>query len=174
MYAPVGTPVICSYTTLAYADYSSFFFAPIFFGILPIVIPAVFGILTHRNLRLFLQRVSRIERQLTRMLLLQLIALTFASIPYAIYYFYAAATRRLTKSSLRLAQENLFMTIIRNFFYINHVYSFYIFIISSNEIRNILKRLILRFICQQSTATTTATIQIIALREKYTRYETSY
>jgi ABC-type antimicrobial peptide transport system permease subunit len=44
--------------------------------------------------------------------LLQLIALTLASIPYAIFYFYAAVTRRLTKISLRLAQENLFMTII--------------------------------------------------------------
>lgn len=149
MFAPVGTPPVCSYVTFGYADYASFFFFPIFFGLLPIVIPAFFGILTYRNLGSFLQRTSRIERQLTRILLLQLMALTLASIPYAIYYFYVAATRRLTKSSLRSAQENLFMAIIRNFFYINHAYSFYIFILSSAEIRIIFKRLILRLICQQ-------------------------
>ncbi len=149
MSAPVGTPTSCGYTTTSYADYSNFFFSPIFFGILPIIIPALFGILTYRNLRSFLHRISRTERQLTRILLLQLIALTFASVPYAIYYFYVAATHSITKNSLRLAQENLFMTIMRNFFFINHTYSFYIFIISSSDIRNIFKRLILRCIGQQ-------------------------
>jgi hypothetical protein len=92
IFTPVGTPAVCSYTTFGYQLF--------------------FGILTYRNLCSFLRRVSRVERQLTRMLLLQLIALTLASIPYAIFYFYAAVTRRLTKISLRLAQENLFMTII--------------------------------------------------------------
>lgn len=90
------------------------------------------------------------------MLLLQLIALTLASIPYAIYYFYVAATRRLTKSSLRSAEENLSMTIIRKFFYVNHAYSFYIFLISSSEIRIIFKRLVLRLICRQVIVLTAA------------------
>lgn len=55
-----------------------------------------------------------------------------------------ASTRCLIKNSLRIAQENLWMSIIRNLFYIHYAYSFYIFAISSSEIRKTLKRLILR------------------------------
>jgi hypothetical protein len=154
MTAPVGTPAVCSYVNLSYADFFSFFFAPIVFGVLPIVIPAIFGILTCRNIRLFLRRVSRIEQQLTRMLLLQLMSLSIGSIPYAVYYFYVASTRRMIKSTLRIAEENLYMAITRNFFQVNFVYSFYIFLISSGEIRRICKNLILRFIHRQQIAPT--------------------
>ncbi|UJR12077.1 hypothetical protein I4U23_016255 [Adineta vaga] len=128
----VGTPKSCGFATLAYADYASFFFFPVIFGILPVIIPIIFGLLTYRNVRL----------------------LQHPSIPYAIYYLYMAITRRLIKDSLRIAQENVAMSIIRNLFYINYCYSFYIFVISSNEIRKTLKRLILRIFLQQQNEIT--------------------
>jgi hypothetical protein len=155
MVAPVGTPAVCTYITLSYADYYSYFFFPIVYGFLPVVIPTIFGILTYLNIHSLVRRISRLEQQLTRMLLLQLIALAITSIPYTALTFYLAATRRWTKSSLRLAQENVYATLIRNFFQVNYVYSFYIFLFASSEIQNILKKVILRFIhCNQVTPNT--------------------
>lgn len=146
MYLPRAAPPACTFTTIVFAEYYNLFFSPMVFCILPIVVPVTFGLFTYRNIRLFTNRTNRIERQLTRMILLQLVVVSIVSIPYAIFTFYNAATLHLPKDSLRLAQEYLYSTVTRNFFQVHYVDSFYIFYITSNEIRNILKRYFARII----------------------------
>lgn len=65
----VETPKNCGFATLAYANYASFFFFPVIFGILSVIISVIFGILTYRNVHLLQQRLSRLEGQFTRMIL---------------------------------------------------------------------------------------------------------
>ncbi|CAF1367143.1 unnamed protein product [Adineta ricciae] len=156
IYSPTATSSACTFKTTAFADYYNFFFAPMVFCALPIVIPVIFGILTYRNIRLLTNRVHRIEQQLTKMLLLHFIITSVVSIPYAIFTFYNAATLRMQKDSLRLAQEYLYSTITRNFFQVHYADTFYIFFISSSEIRETLKKNLLQMICRTRIVPVTA------------------
>jgi hypothetical protein len=74
------------------------------------------------------------------MVILQAVANSVSSIPYGIQFFYAAITLNLTKDKYRLAQENLFVHITRLSYYINFISAFYIYYISSQQIRSIIKR----------------------------------
>ncbi|UJR35437.1 hypothetical protein I4U23_028194 [Adineta vaga] len=109
-------PRSCGFIKPSYADYGSFFFFPVIFGISPVIIPLLFVILNYKNVCTVQTRLNRFEKQFTRMIILQLIALILASIPYAIYYLYMGFTRRLIKDSLRLAQENIASIIVRHLF----------------------------------------------------------
>jgi hypothetical protein len=73
------------------------------------------------------------------MIILQALANSISSIPYGIQFVYAAITLNLTKDKYRLAQENLFLQITRLSYYINFISAFYIYYISSQQIRSVIK-----------------------------------
>ncbi|CAF0873700.1 unnamed protein product [Didymodactylos carnosus] len=140
----------CGSISTAFSFYVSYFLSFIQFAVLPIILPVYFGVRTYKNLR---QRTApvvraitvqhgisirqRIENQLTTMLLLQICAATLFSAPYAAQLIYSNITMYVAKDLLRMAQENLFDTIVRLLLYLNNACRFYIYFISSREIRKI-------------------------------------
>ena len=80
------------------------------------------------------------------MIILQALMNSLSSIPYGVQFFYAAITLNSVKDRHRLAEEHLFLQITRLSYYINFISSFYIYIISSEQIRLIIRN---RF-CQQN------------------------
>jgi predicted nucleotide-binding protein (sugar kinase/HSP70/actin superfamily) len=73
------------------------------------------------------------------MIILQALTNSISSIPYGIQYLYSAITLHLAKDEYRLAQEHLFLQISRLSYYINFISAFYIYYISSQQIRSIIK-----------------------------------
>ncbi|CAF1249866.1 unnamed protein product [Didymodactylos carnosus] len=140
----------CSITSTAFSYYLSYFLNLFQFAVLPIILPVYFGVRTYKNLR---QRTApvvraitgqggisirqRIENQLTTMLLLQMCTATLFVTPNAVQVIYSSITMYVEKDLLRMAQENLFTTIVRLLLYLNNACRFYIYFISSREIRKI-------------------------------------
>ncbi|CAF1281172.1 unnamed protein product [Didymodactylos carnosus] len=140
----------CSSISTAFSFYVSYFLNFIQFAVLSIILPVYFGVRTYKNLHqrtapvvrvITVQRGisirQRIENQLTRMLLLQICAATLFTAPYAVQLIYSNITAYVEKDLLRLAQENLFTTITRLAVYLSNASRFYIYFISSREIRKI-------------------------------------
>jgi len=73
------------------------------------------------------------------MIILQALTNSISSIPYGIQCLYAAITLHSEKDKYRLAQEHLFAQISRLSYYINFITAFYIYYISSQQIRSIVK-----------------------------------
>ena len=73
------------------------------------------------------------------MIILQALANSVSSIPYGIQFVYAVMTLNLAKDKYRLAQENLFLHLTRLSYFINFISAFYIYYISSQYIRSIIK-----------------------------------
>ncbi|CAF1593529.1 unnamed protein product, partial [Didymodactylos carnosus] len=140
----------CSTISTAFLYYLSYFQNLIQFAVLPIILSVYFGVRTYKNLH---QRTApvvraitgrggisirqRIENQLTTMFLLQMCTETLFVTPNLVQLIYSSITMYVEKDLLRLAQENLFTTIARLTTYVNHASRFYIYLISSREIRRI-------------------------------------
>ncbi len=73
------------------------------------------------------------------MIILQALTNSISSIPYGIQFFYAAITLNSSKDKYRIAQEHLFLQITRLSYYINFISAFYIYYISSQQIRSMVK-----------------------------------
>jgi hypothetical protein len=73
------------------------------------------------------------------MIILQALTNSISSIPYGIQFFYAVITLNSPKDNYRTAQENLFVHITRLSYYINFISAFYIYYISSQQIRSMIK-----------------------------------
>lgn len=73
------------------------------------------------------------------MILLQALMNSISSIPYGIQFFYAAITLNWKKDRRRLAEEHFVLQMTRLSYYVNFVSSFYIFYISSEQIRQIVR-----------------------------------
>jgi len=73
------------------------------------------------------------------MIILQALTNSISSIPYGIQFLYAAITLNSPKDEYRTAQENLFSHITRLSYYINFISAFYIYYISSQQIRSMIK-----------------------------------
>ena len=73
--------------------YSSTFFYPVLYGLLPIVVASFFSFLAFRNVRHIVRRQvpilrRRLDRQMTAMVLTRVVAFVITSLPYPIYRIY--------------------------------------------------------------------------------------
>ncbi|CAF0732455.1 unnamed protein product [Adineta steineri] len=144
---PIGpTRVTCTIAKKAYFDYFAYFVNPVLYFSLPLIIIITLAIKTHKNLRLMnkTKRIKRLERQMASMIILQAITNSISSIPYGIQFFYSVITFTSEKDEYRRAQENLFLQITRLSYYINFISAFYIYYVSSKQIRSTIRRTILR------------------------------
>jgi hypothetical protein len=102
---------MCVSTSFAYAIYYSIYSVGLF-SVIPVLVMAVFGYLTYRNIRLtrVLAR-QQADRQLTRMILIQLALVVICLVPYGINYTYYLITSNVSKSENRLNIENFVSTV---------------------------------------------------------------
>ncbi|CAF1074133.1 unnamed protein product [Adineta ricciae] len=141
---PMGTPLrlVCYIWKQEYYNYFAYFVNPVLYFALPLVIFILFTILTQNNLRMMKKsnRIKRLERQMTSMIILQAISNSVSSIPYGVQFAYSVISHNAKKDAYRLAQEHLFLQITRLSYYINFITAFYIYYISSQQIRATIKR----------------------------------
>jgi hypothetical protein len=81
----------------------------------PVVTMIIFGYLTYRNIRLtrVLAR-QQADRQLTRMILIQVVLVLVSIVPYGIYHVYSQITSGISKDVNRLQIENFISTVLTN------------------------------------------------------------
>ncbi|CAF1364909.1 unnamed protein product [Adineta ricciae] len=128
--------------------------------ILPSICLATFGLMTIRNIRMrVVQPVrkpttnsgSRLltrfnDRNLTRMLLIQVFVVLALDLPFGTYRAYASLTSNILKSSYRVAVENLIYSQIVLLICVTHSTSFYLYTLTGSVYRLALKRIIRRFL----------------------------
>ncbi|CAF0985098.1 unnamed protein product [Adineta steineri] len=159
-----NVPVLCYGRNIPCRLYNDWA-ALLFDIILPSICLAIFGLLTIRNIR---SRVvypvrsvqncinSRLlirlnDRNLTRMVLIQVFVVLVLDLPFGIYRAYASLTSDVTKSSYRVAIENLIYSLIVLLICITHSTSFYLYTLTGSFYRHALKRMgrrcFIRFRC---------------------------
>jgi hypothetical protein len=134
---------VCIITSNFYRKFNNYFFTPLVYTITPLTLIILFMQRTLENLRTMtlVNHRNRLTRQIRRMLIPQLIVLGISGIPFGLQNIYLDFTLQIPKDNLRLSIEHLFIQIIRLFYHCNFVCTFYIYLYTSSEVRNVLKRL---------------------------------
>jgi hypothetical protein len=113
-------------------------------SLFPSFLMILFGVLTLKNVRQRRQLVRRAgentairrtDTQLLRMLTAQVLVIIIATLPFSIIQLYSALTSSFTKSTLRIAQENLASQIIAIVTYFAHTSNFYLYTLSGTIFR---------------------------------------
>jgi hypothetical protein len=104
----------------------------------------LFGFLTLKNVRQHRQLVQRAgentgirrtDSQLLRMLAAQVLVIIVATLPFCVFQLYTSFTGSVTKSTLRIAQENLAAQITAIVTYFAHTSSFYLYTLAGTIFR---------------------------------------
>ncbi|CAF3925775.1 unnamed protein product [Adineta steineri] len=138
----------CSIVSLTYSNYYLYFVIVCLYGIFPVCFLSIFGTLTYRQLKMLKHTNQNgslnIDKQLSRMLLFQCIALVFSYIPYCAQniYFSKFVDKKVAPTGFNL----LFRILTIILFYVNPVMSFYIYYISTPNFRRQVKKIIL-YLC---------------------------
>lgn len=138
---------ICVMIDHPYRKLNNFVFTPLIFTIGPIGLILIFTRRTIEHLRStsFLQQNDQLTKQIRRMLIPQLIVLIISSIPFGLQNIYSDLTENLSKTDRQKSIEKLFVQIVRIFYHLNFVCSFYIYFSTSIEVRRTFFRLMNSF-----------------------------
>jgi hypothetical protein len=116
----------------------------IFTSLFPSFLMLLFGFLTLKNVRQHRQLVQRAgentgirrtDSQLLRMLAAQVLVIIVATLPFCVFQLYTSFTGSVTKSTLRIAQENLAAQITAIVTYFAHTSSFYLYTLAGTIFR---------------------------------------
>ena len=163
---------ICIGTNVQFNQYNAYFLVPLFYGVIPLILISFLTLFMVRNIRsVVVSNMSNyIARQIRRMLIPQLIVIAVAGIPFSVQTAYATSTAAVPKDTLQRAIENLIFHIVRLLFYCNYIFSFYIYVLMSNEVRKSLRRLLFTFICRQKRPTRIQTMTMAPPGQSVTAY----
>ncbi|CAF1482045.1 unnamed protein product [Adineta steineri] len=107
---------------------------------LPVSVMLTFGYLAYRNIRLTTALTRhRVDRQLTRMICMQVILIAVCQIPYGIFNAYTLLTANVTKDADRLDKELFASRIAALLNYGTSSGNFYVFLVTSSRFRQIVK-----------------------------------
>lgn len=140
----------CTYDGV-YLQYASYFLIPVMFSFVPLITLSVFGYKTYRNLQQIhpnlprggpaavsnetTDRKKRLDKQLSRMLIPQILLFIMQTTTFFTANLYIAVTYELQKSDQRVAVENLVESIIFVFYEAYTCASFYIYYTQSKTFR---------------------------------------
>ncbi|CAF1441150.1 unnamed protein product [Adineta steineri] len=129
----------CVTTNAAFSIYISTYLLG-FLCAIPTLILVVFGWLTYRNIRQTIVLAEQhADRQLTKMILIQVILVLISIIPYGINNLYGFVTSGVIKDANRVVVESFISTIVNLISYLYHVGNFYMFLMSSSRFRRTVK-----------------------------------
>jgi hypothetical protein len=124
IFAPVFyniTPIRCGSTNAVYADYATIYPTVILCAI-PVLIMVVFGCLAYRNIRLTIVLVAQhADRQLTKMILIQVLLVVISIMPYGINSAYRLITVAIPKSIDRQVEEAFITTMVSLVSYLYYI-----------------------------------------------------
>ncbi|CAF0933674.1 unnamed protein product [Rotaria sordida] len=141
------TPLSCTIANPIFAYFTSYFNL-FHYSILPLSVLSIFCMLTWHNLgqqpATYIRGGIRLYDQITRMLIAQSIDILITSFPNMIWQIYTVTSQSTTKSSLRMAQENLINTICVLIGFSTHAITFYVYLLASSTFRKNVKDMLLR------------------------------
>ncbi|CAF0987941.1 unnamed protein product [Adineta steineri] len=134
----------CVLSNYAWVQYSTYFLYPILGGFLPIIIASSFSMLAYRNVRHIVRRQlpivrRKLDKQMTAMVLMRVIAFVCLLLPYITYRIYAINFPISQSMPMAYAISRLIQAIFLSIYYINYTISFYLFIIFSPRFRRQMK-----------------------------------
>ena len=138
----------CSIEILFVRQLNNYVCTPLVFTILPVILVAFFMHEILKNLRstIIANRHTHLERQIRRMMTPQVVFLAVSGFPFGLESFYLEYTADVPKSEIRSAIETLILQILRLFYHVNFVCTFYIYFYISNEVRRPIKEIVDRLI----------------------------
>ena len=142
----------------------------LFYSVLPPVLMFLFGFLTIRNVqnRSISRTANKKERQLTVMLVAQVLWVTILSLPISIQKIYAEFVIDEKKSKARLEVETFLATLVVLIAFTNTSVSFYLFTLTSELFRKELKSL---FFCSYQRQSTIQPILMKSRRNRPVNYQ---
>ncbi|UJR20251.1 hypothetical protein I4U23_023382 [Adineta vaga] len=156
---PITGLSVCSVVSpQEFTNYRMYVSLPIYLGVLPTLILTISGFLTYRNINKLQGDRQReiIQKQLTRMMLIQIPIILFSTIPYIIYTEYAVFSATTPKTTEQRMIESITSSVLTLLFYISFASSFFVFFTSSKSFRHEAK---LFFSCQKQDPNGTNQIQ---------------
>ncbi|CAF1422068.1 unnamed protein product [Adineta steineri] len=134
----------CVLSNYVWVQYSTYFFNPILYGFLPIVIASTFSILGYRNVRRIVRRQlpivrRKLDKQITAMVLIRVIAFVCLTLPNNAYRIYVINFPISRSMPMVYAVGRLLQAILLSVNNINYMISFYIFIVFSSRFRRQVK-----------------------------------
>ncbi|CAF1347383.1 unnamed protein product [Adineta steineri] len=139
----------CALSNYVWVQYSTYFFYPILYGFLPIVIASSFSILAYRNVRHIVRRQlpivrRKLDKQITAMVLMRVIAFVCLTLPNNAYRIYVINFPISQSMPMVYALGRLLQTILLSINNINYMINFYIFIIFSSRFRRQVKLVLVK------------------------------
>jgi hypothetical protein len=103
---------ICVYTNSGFAVYVTIYLL-VLLCVIPVLVMAIFGCLTYRNIRLTIALAEQhADRQLTRMILIQVVLVLISVTPYGINNVYGLITAGVAKDTNRQLKESFASTVV--------------------------------------------------------------
>ncbi|CAF3899645.1 unnamed protein product [Adineta steineri] len=133
-----------------------------FYTTVPLVVVTVFGTLAYRNMRTLAntRQLQGADRQLTHMILGQIILIIISVLPEAIFYAYSTASVSLNKTVEQAGIEYFIFNIVDSLAAITYGSSFYVFLIVSKTFRQQVKHCFCYF-CKNPNNVTPANMNVI-------------
>lgn len=132
-----STPVCYAHTGIYQILYDFIYFAT--YSFIPPILMMIVGLGTFRNIHQTRRRIESVgtvngtfhhlrkrDRQLIKMLLVQLICTVILTLPIAIQKLYTTLTQNMIKDSYQIAEENFISQLLRILTHINASISFYL------------------------------------------------
>ncbi|CAF0986182.1 unnamed protein product [Adineta steineri] len=134
----------CIISDHTWIQYSTYFFYPVLFGFLPVVTASSFSMLAYHNVRHIVRRQlpilrRKLDKQITAMVLMRVIAFVCLTLPNTAYRIYSINFPIPPSTPMAYAIGRLLQTILLSINNINYMINFYIFIIFSPRFRRQVK-----------------------------------
>ncbi|CAF0877044.1 unnamed protein product [Adineta steineri] len=139
----------CVLTNYIAVQYSTYFFYPILVGLLPVVIASSFSILAYHNVRRIVRRQlpivrRKLDKQITAMVLMRVIAFVFLVLPFITYRIYTINFPVSRSKPMAYAIGKLIQAILTSIYIIDYIINFYLFIIFSPRFRRQVKLVLVK------------------------------
>ncbi|CAF0986263.1 unnamed protein product [Adineta steineri] len=139
----------CVISNYVAVQYSTFFFYSILSGFLPVVIASLFSMLAYHNVRHIVRRQlpivrRRLDKQITAMVLMRVIAYVCLASPYNAYRIYAINFPISRSMPVAYAIGRLIQAILLSIFITNYTINFYLFIMFSSRFRRQVKLVLVK------------------------------
>ncbi|CAF0797558.1 unnamed protein product [Adineta steineri] len=139
----------CVLSNYVAVQYSTYFFFPVLIGLLPIVVASSFSILAYHNVRHIVRRQlpvvrRKLDKQITAMVLMRVIAFVCLTLSFNAYRVYAINFPTSQSMPMTYAISRLTQAIFISINIINYMINFYLFIIFSSRFRRQVKLVLVK------------------------------
>ncbi|CAF0787367.1 unnamed protein product [Adineta ricciae] len=132
--------LVCTSVNKMFYQYHTYVYIITLSGTVPIVVTLIFGYLAYRNVQTLAHRTlplvrRELDKQMTKMVLVQVVHNGFASIPYVIVIAIMNSSSAPT-DPVSVAKLQFFLLLTIYFYYFNYVSPFYIYLGASERFRH--------------------------------------